>query len=98
MKCSIALSLFVFAVILSTASTKKPKVLSDSNFEHDTQATTGATTGDWLISFCDRQRHTKCDELDSTWAEIAGKLYGKVTVAEVDLNKSPQLKKRFKID
>lgn len=25
--------------------------LSDASFEHDTQASTGATTGDWLIEF-----------------------------------------------
>jgi hypothetical protein len=23
--------------------------LDDSNFEHDTQASTGATTGDWFV-------------------------------------------------
>ena len=28
---------------------KKSVDLSDSNFEHDTQASTGATTGDWFI-------------------------------------------------
>ena len=27
------------------------QVLTDKNFEHDTQAVTGATTGDWLIEF-----------------------------------------------
>ena len=25
--------------------------LTDDNFEHDTQAATGATTGDWLVEF-----------------------------------------------
>lgn len=28
---------------------KKSVDLSDSNFEHDTQASTGATTGDWFV-------------------------------------------------
>ena len=32
------------------------KLLTDENFEHDTQATTGSTTGDWLLLFCDEQR------------------------------------------
>eukprot|EP00960_Hanusia_phi_P052183 761301-Hanusia_phi.AAC.2 len=27
------------------------KVLADSNFEHDTQSVTGATTGDWFVEF-----------------------------------------------
>jgi hypothetical protein len=27
------------------------KILTDQNFEHDTQATTGATTGDWFVLF-----------------------------------------------
>ena len=26
-------------------------VLNNDNFEHDTQAVTGATTGDWLVEF-----------------------------------------------
>ncbi len=30
--------------------------LTDDNFEHDTQATTGSTTGDWLILFCEFDR------------------------------------------
>lgn len=39
-------------LILHTfSSSKEPAVreLSDDNFEHLTQAATGATTGDWLI-------------------------------------------------
>ena len=28
---------------------KKPIELTDKNFEHDTQASTGATTGDWFV-------------------------------------------------
>lgn len=27
------------------------KVLTDKTFEHDTQASTGATTGDWFVEF-----------------------------------------------
>lgn len=28
---------------------KKTKRFDDSSFEHDTQASTGATTGDWFV-------------------------------------------------
>jgi len=28
---------------------KKTHELSDASFEHDTQASSGATTGDWLV-------------------------------------------------
>ena len=34
---------------------KKAYQLTDDNFEHDTQATTGATTGDWLVLFCETE-------------------------------------------
>lgn len=33
------------------------KVLTDANFEHDTQASTGATTGDWFVEFYAPVRH-----------------------------------------
>ena len=32
-------------------------VLTDANFEHDTQATTGSTTGRWLILFNNKNNH-----------------------------------------
>lgn len=34
---------------------KRPIELTDANFEHDTQAVTGATTGDWFILFCNER-------------------------------------------
>ena len=34
---------------VETYNEKKTVDLSDSNFEHDTQASTGATTGDWFV-------------------------------------------------
>ena len=34
------------------ASAKSLKELTDKSFEHDTQATTGGTTGDWFVRFC----------------------------------------------
>ena len=37
--------------LLHGGAASSVKVLTDKNFEHDTQATTGATTGDWFVLF-----------------------------------------------
>lgn len=56
--------------------------LTDDNFEHDTQASTGATTGDWFVRFCD----TKCTpELDKAWSKLSTSLARRVSIASVDL-------------
>ncbi|CAN0015256.1 unnamed protein product, partial [Choristocarpus tenellus] len=48
-------------------------VLSSVNFEHLTQASTGATTGDWFVKFyapwCGH-----CKKMAPLWDELAGKL------------------------
>ena len=59
--------------------------LTDLNFEHDTQATTGSTTGDWLILFCEYERFEKCRNYQPFWDELAGILRGRVTVAYIDV-------------
>ena len=59
--------------------------LTDLNFEHDTQATTGSTTGDWLILFCEYERFEKCRNYQPFWDELAGVLRGRVTVAYIDV-------------
>ena len=37
-------------------SIQSAKLLNDTNFEHDTQATTGSTTGDWILMFCSDEK------------------------------------------
>ena len=59
--------------------------LTDQNFEHDTQATTGSTTGDWLILFCEYERFARCRNYQPFWDELAGVLRGRVTVAYIDV-------------
>ena len=59
--------------------------LTDDNFEHDTQATTGSTTGDWLILFCEFERFKKCRDYEPFWQELAGLLRGKTTVAYINV-------------
>ena len=49
MAAKVVLSLLFLGLILGQETKKEPIVLSDSTFEHLTQASTGATTGDWLV-------------------------------------------------
>lgn len=49
-------------VLACAAIAKKPIVLTDENFEHDTQAASGSTTGDWLILFCN-DRYKQCRDI-----------------------------------
>ena len=54
MKISLYTTALVLAFcLLSTTVVKAAKVvvLTDDNFEHDTQATSGSTTGSWLVLF-----------------------------------------------
>ena len=43
----------LLGMMSDTAFAIQPTELTDDNFEHDTQATSGSTTGDWLILFCE---------------------------------------------
>lgn len=70
--------------MLSLAFARQAYVLTDENFEHDTQAVSGGTTGDWLVLFCSPQRFVVCNETIPIWEELADELYGKVTVAFAD--------------
>jgi len=71
-------------------------ILDAGNFEHLTQASTGATTGDWLIKFyapwCGH-----CKKLTPVWEEVATRLAGDVNVAKVDVTNSRALGTRFNI-
>ncbi|KAF1331652.1 Protein disulfide-isomerase domain, partial [Globisporangium splendens] len=71
-------------------------VLNEENFEHLTQAATGATTGDWLVEFyapwCGH-----CKRLAPVWEELADELKGAVNVAKVDVTENSELGKRFGI-
>jgi len=72
-------------------------VLDSGNFEHLTQATTGATTGDWMVKFyapwCGH-----CKRMAPAWdsfAEAMEESY--VNVAKVDATANRDLAKRFGI-
>jgi len=72
--------------------------LNDNTFEHDTQASTGATTGDWLVAFGSTES-LKLSTFESLAAEHATDELGgiKFNVAVVNLSKSPELMERFRM-
>ncbi|XP_018496108.1 uncharacterized protein LOC100908176 [Galendromus occidentalis] len=70
------------------------QILDDTIFEHLTQATTGATTGDWLVAFVSAETpalRAKFEGLQATFMGYA------TNVAIVDYVQNVNLKKRFKI-
>jgi len=59
-------------------------ILWDDNFEHYTQASTGATTGDWLVLFCNMEKRSKsCSELKKQFMHIAKRKDGLMNVAMI---------------
>lgn len=83
-------------------------ILTEANFEHETQASSGATTGDWLVEFYAPWsdyffifltffRCSHCKHLQPVWEELATALKGKVNVAKVDVTSNRALGTRFDI-
>jgi thiol-disulfide isomerase/thioredoxin len=92
-----------YAAADADAASSAVRVLTDVNFEHDTQAVTGSTTGDWFVEFyapwCGH-----CKRLEETWEKLASKLAedkeaGEITpiIAKVDGTQAKGLSERFKI-
>lgn len=59
------------------------KELSDDNFEHLTQASTGATTGDWFVFFYSAEC-TVCQRLYAVWESVGGTLKRKMNIARMN--------------
>jgi len=78
--------------------------LNEQNFEHLTQAATGATSGDWLVNFC-KDSVPRCSRVETTWARLAVQLAAsreakglpRINVAAVNTQESNWLTKRFGI-
>ena len=83
-KILIAASLLALCLATASRGPKRSRELTDKNFEHDTQATTGSTTGDWLVNFCAKSKR-ECREIEPLWDELTEKLFGRVSVAHMDL-------------
>lgn len=81
---------------VAASSDKDVRVLTDSNFEQETQAVTGSTSGDWFVKFyapwCGH-----CRKMAPAWEELATKLKGQINVAHLDATTNPQTAKRFGI-
>ncbi|XP_055697737.1 thioredoxin domain-containing protein [Phlebotomus papatasi] len=59
------------------------KELSDETFEHLTQASSGATTGDWFIMFYSPEC-VDCQRLNAVWEAVGANLKTRLNVARVN--------------
>ncbi|XP_012541198.1 uncharacterized protein LOC105839433 [Monomorium pharaonis] len=72
-------------IVTTFTENKAPTVkeLTDDTFEHLTQASTGATTGDWFIMFYSTDC-VQCLRTMAKWETVGAKLKNKVNVAIVN--------------
>jgi protein disulfide-isomerase-like protein len=89
--------LFVlFCTLVLSCLASEVIILDTKNFEHLTQASTGSTTGDWLIEFyapwCGH-----CKKLEPIYDQLAENLKGDINVAKVDVTQNRELGTRFEI-
>ena len=72
-------------ILETLAAFKEPctKSLNDNTFEHQTQAATGATTGDWFVLFT-KEECEDCDRLKAKLETVACRFKGRANVAVVD--------------
>eukprot|EP00053_Salpingoeca_punica_P015589 m.143960 g.143960 ORF g.143960 m.143960 type:complete len:258 (-) comp16754_c2_seq2:1351-2124(-) len=95
---SLLLALVVVVCAAATGVAAEGNVidLTEENFEHLTQASTGATTGNWFVKFyapwCGH-----CKHLAPVWEELATSVKGEVNVAKVDCTKQAGLCSRFSL-
>ncbi|CDJ49354.1 thioredoxin, putative [Eimeria brunetti] len=84
------------AAAVATHTESAVQVLTDANFEQETQAVTGSTSGDWFVKFyapwCGH-----CRKMAPAWEELARKLKGRINVAHLDATANPQTARRFGI-
>ncbi|KAG2443143.1 hypothetical protein HYH02_009554 [Chlamydomonas schloesseri] len=68
--------------------------LTDSNFEHDTQASTGQTTGVWAVLFTD-STVSRFDRAEMVMHQLAQEEEKEAIFARVDVARNKKLAKRF---
>lgn len=71
--------------------------LTDGTFEHDTQAATGATTGDWVVEFYS-ETCAMCADVDPIFESVAGSLEQRVMFAKMNVDSNPLTAQRFAVD
>ncbi|TRY69120.1 hypothetical protein TCAL_04112 [Tigriopus californicus] len=69
--------------VFSTYRESCVQELTDTNFEHLTQASTGATTGDWFVMFI-RDDCEECDRMIARWETLACLHKGRLNVARIN--------------
>lgn len=95
-------SLAALVCLLVTLVRVRPEVvtLNDHSFEHQTQASTGATTGSWLIMMETPTGCSACSALKPAFEELGQDeaLYEHgIVLGTVDVNESPLTAMRFGI-
>ncbi|CAF1496865.1 unnamed protein product [Adineta ricciae] len=77
---------------LGEARQRLTHTLDDRTFEHDTQATSGSTTGDWFILF---KKSNESNSLIPIWEGASIHFRNRAIFAYVDLDTNPNIQKRF---
>ncbi|CAF1157743.1 unnamed protein product, partial [Didymodactylos carnosus] len=70
------------------------RTLDDKSFEHDTQASTGSTTGDWLILF-KKNDSKSIESLIMAFEAASFHFRNRAILAYVDFDLNPLIQKRF---
>jgi thiol-disulfide isomerase/thioredoxin len=73
--------------------------LTDDTFEHETQAATGATTGDWFVFFYNPSCQ-KCAFFAPEWKFLAERVRDQqvqVNIAKIDVIANPKIARRLRI-
>ena len=95
---SVLFSLLVSAFIIGSTNGEVVP-LNDVNFEHQTQASTGMTTGSWFVFF-KAKRCPHCNKLMKHYKDLANneEIAEKgILLSTVDVNDSPHVTNRFLI-
>jgi thiol-disulfide isomerase/thioredoxin len=90
--CRLSLGSFSFPLSRQGSDVRDLHV---SDFEMDTQASTGATTGDWFVMFYGNCPH--CKAMAPVWTRLATTLKGERIVARVDCSAEHSLCARFNV-
>ena len=90
-----AVVLLVLIAVAGAAAQGEVVTLTDDTFEHQTQASSGQTTGAWFVKFyapwCGH-----CRAMAGTWVELAVEMEGTgVIIADVDATANPITTDRF---
>lgn len=71
--------------------------LTDDDFEHKTQISTGMTTGDWLVIMAPQGECSQCERIEKVLKKVATEFRGRINVAVLDRDSSKLTLRRFKV-